>query len=485
MRSNADMMQDQAHEETQQRTEAPAMPTREEVFDHAQTFASLGLRSSVLKGVEEAGFKHPTVVQAQLIPPMLAGKDLLGQARTGSGKTAAFGLPLLCMCERDIQAQALVLVPTRELAMQVTAEINELGRHTPIRAASIFGGEHIRGQAEKLKRGGHIIVGTPGRVMDMAGRGHFSFKGIRIAVLDEVDRMLDIGFRDDIRRILEQCPPPGTRQTVMVSATIAGEIERLARKQMHNPEKIVTAAGSLTVNSVEQHYLAVNPWDKKQLLIHLLKHEEPALTLVFCRLKRKVDELARALNAVGIDARAIHGDMPQGKRNTVMKQLRGGELTVLVASDLASRGIDVDDISHVVNYDLPEDPEVYVHRIGRTARAGRKGVAWSLVTPEQGPLLTEIEMLINREVPKMDYGDFKPTGKPPEWRDERPAAGGLVRADVGPGAPPPPEPKVNRIQRAAQMEPPAAVDPAKFPGGLVPTKMPPKRMHGRIPTNRR
>ncbi|MBM4107295.1 MAG: DEAD/DEAH box helicase [Phycisphaerae bacterium] len=477
------MMQDQA---TDNKTPQPVPPTdasHEEVFDKGQTFESLGLRTSVLKGVEAAGFKHPTVVQAQLIPPMMSGKDLLGQARTGSGKTAAFGLPLLCLCEKDVPAQALVLVPTRELAMQVTAEINDLGRFTPIRAASIFGGEQIRGQAERLKKGGHIIVGTPGRVMDMAQRGHFSFRGIRFAVLDEVDRMLDIGFRDDIRRILEQCPPPGKRQTVMVSATISGEIERLARKQMHDAEKIVVAAGSLTVNSVEQHYLAVNPWDKKHLLIHLLTHEEPAMTLVFCRLKRKVDELARALNAAGIDARAIHGDMPQGKRNTVMKQLRGGELTVLVASDLASRGIDVEDISHVVNYDLPEDPEVYVHRIGRTARAGRKGVAWSLVTPEQGPLLTEIEMLINREVPKMDYHDFKPTPKPAEYRDERPAAGGLIRADVAPAAAPPTEPeaKVSRLQRAAQMEPPAAADPSKFPGGLVPTKMPPKRMHGRVP----
>jgi ATP-dependent RNA helicase DeaD len=479
------MMHESATDHDHPHAPAPTLPAHEEVFDTSHTFESLGLRSSVLKGVHAAGFLHPTVVQSRLIPPMLAGKDLLGQARTGSGKTAAFGLPLLCRCERDVPAQALVLVPTRELAVQVTGEINELGRFTPIRAASIFGGEQIRGQAERLRKGGHIIVGTPGRVMDMAARGHFSFRSIRYVVLDEVDRMLDIGFRDDIRRILEQCPPPGTRQTVMVSATISDEIERLARRHMHDAEKIVVTSGSLTVNSVEQHYLAVNPWDKKALLIHLLKHEEPALTLVFCRLKRKVDELTRALQAAGIDARAIHGDMPQGKRNTVMKQLREGQLTVLVASDLASRGIDVEHISHVVNYDLPEDPEVYVHRIGRTARAGRKGIAWSLVTPDQGPLLTQIEMLINREIPKMDYSDFTPSPRPPDWRDERPPVAGLVRADLPEVEPPQAEPRINRLQRAAHLPLPEQVDPVRFPGGLVPTKLPPKRMQGRIPSSRR
>jgi superfamily II DNA/RNA helicase len=243
---------------------------------------------------------------------------------------------------------------------------------------------------------------------------------------------------------------------------------------------------------VEQHYLAVNPWDKKRLLLHLLKHEEPALTIVFCRLKRMVDELATGLTQRGVEAHAIHGDMPQGKRNTTMRKLREGHLSVLIASDLASRGIDVDDISHVINFDLPDDPEVYVHRIGRTARAGKKGVAWSLVTPEQGELLTEIEMLINAEIPRMDYPDFKPTARPEGYRDPLPGGrreGGLTLANApaSPGAAP--EQKTNRIKDSMNPEMPVAepdkVDPAKFPGGIVPTKMPPKRLIRGFKTNRR
>jgi ATP-dependent RNA helicase DeaD len=470
-----------------------------EVFDSDLTFSNLGLRASVLKGIETMGFTRPTSIQASLIPLALTGRDVLGQAKTGTGKTAAFGLPLLNMCNRDQQFQALVLAPTRELAIQITDEINELGKFTPIRAVTVYGGQAIQAQARNLERNSQIIVATPGRLMDLKQRGMIHFDNVRFVVLDEVDRMFDIGFRDDIRRILEMCPPPGNpgepgkRQTIVVSATINGEIEKLARRHMANPEKIVTAAGSLTVSLVEQHHLTVAPWDKKRLLVHLLTHEEPGLTVVFCRLKRTVDELAKILNHKGITAYAIHGDMSQGKRNSTMRRLKEGELSVLIASDLASRGIDADGVSHVINYDLPEDPDLYVHRIGRTARAGRRGVAWSLVTPEQGELLTEIELLINAEIPKLHYPDFEASPRPDGWRDApkggRPE-GGLKIAGIHdqPDAPPPP-PKMNRVEMAVKLALPpvdtSTVDQNKFPGGIVPTKLPPKRLFGRMPTGRR
>ena len=457
-----------------------------DIFAGERTFAELGLRSSVLKGVEAAGFKNPTHIQAQLIPSILLSKDVLGQAKTGSGKTASFGLPLIHMCSKDAQFQAIVLCPTRELAIQITAEINELGKFTPIRAVTVFGGQAIQAQARKLQGASQIIVATPGRLMDLHERGMLHFNNVRFVVLDEVDRMLDIGFRDDIRKILDKTPD--SRQTIVVSATISDEIERLARKYMKDPEKIVTAAGSLTVSLVQQHYLTVDPWDKERLLVHLLTHEEPALTVVFCKLKRTVDKLAKRLQAAKIDVHAIHGDMPQGKRNKVMEHLRSGKLSVLVASDLASRGIDVDDISHVINYDLPEDPEVYVHRIGRTARAGRKGVAWSFVTPGQGKLLSQVEDLINAVVPKLEYPDFTPSPRPEGYRDpdSRPEGGlRLASAPSGP-APTPPE-KVNRLAASVRVEvPPAAqADPSKFPGGIVPTSLPPKRMFGKLKGGRR
>lgn len=474
-----------------------AKKAHQEIFDQNLTFTDLGLRATIQRSIDAMGWKHPTAIQAKLIPVALTGRDVLGQAKTGTGKTAAFGLPLIHMCSRETPFQALVLAPTRELAVQITDEINDLAKHTPIRALSVYGGQAIEAQARGLRRGAEIIVGTPGRVMDMVQRGFLHFRNIRFAVLDEVDRMLDIGFREDIRRILEMCPRPGVpvppehpswpdgRQTIFVSATISPEIEKLARRYMRDPEKIVSVSGSLTVSLVEQHHLTVHGWDKRRLLLHLLTHEEPALTIVFCRLKRVVDELARYLNEHGIEAHAIHGDMSQGKRNSVMKELRAGKLEVLIASDLASRGIDVDDISHVINYDLPEDPDLYVHRIGRTARAGKHGVAWSFVTPEQGELLTNIELLINAEIPRKHYPDFTPSERPSHYRDDAPGGrreGGLVRADLPQVAPPPKkEPEAAKGTAAALPKDPAKVDPSKFPGGIVPTKLPPRQLFGRGP----
>ena len=445
----------------------------EEVFEK-RTFADLGIRSSVVRGVEEIGFKHPTKIQAEMIPPILEGRDVLGQSRTGSGKTAAFGLPLFNLIKKGEAFQVIILAPTRELAIQIADEIADLGRHTPIRIATVYGGQPIPTQARALERNPEVVVATPGRFLDMKQRGYLHLHNVRIAILDEVDRMLDIGFRDEIKKILSAIDSGG-HQTVFVSATISDDIEKLARSFMTDPVKLQTTGGSLTVSLVEQHYLTVQPWDKRRLLRHLLTHEEPELTLVFCRMKRTVDDIARYLNDKGIEANAIHGDMFQGKRNAVMKRLRAGQLSVIVASDLAARGLDVDNISHVINYDLPDDPEVYVHRIGRTARAGRNGVAWSFVTPEQGPLLTEIEKLANIHIPHLEYPDFQPGPVPERVKAEQQAEAKRITA-------------LKSRSRFSDGSPPPAVvgaaDPSKFPGGIVPTKMPPKRLGGRVKTAR-
>jgi ATP-dependent RNA helicase DeaD len=446
-----------------------------ETFDTSKTFADLGLPKAVLDGITAAGFVHPTKIQAALIPRALAGGDVLGQAKTGTGKTAAFSLPVLArLAGSDTPFAALVLVPTRELAIQVCREVKELGGSTGLEAVPVYGGKPIRTQAKQLERGPHIVVGTPGRVMDMHARGMLPYDKVRMAVLDEVDRMLDIGFRDDIRRILgamRQGP-----QTIFVSATISPEIEKLARTYMKDPQKIVTTEKSLTVAAVDQSWLSVEPWDKKRLLLHLLQHEEPALTLVFCRMKRTVDQVADFLGKHQIDAHTMHGDMYQTKRDRVMDKLRGGKLSVLVASDLAARGLDVDDISHVINYDIPEDPEVYIHRIGRTARAGRGGVAWTLVSPDQGDLLSAVEQLANIEIPQRTYADFVPGPVPGDVSAIREAE--RARRERSAQA-------KNRLSGPAQLPTAQTADPNAFPGGIVPSARPMKRLGGVVRTRSR
>lgn len=446
----------------------------DDFFNTDVGFESFGFSDDLLRGIKELGFEHPTKVQAALMPPALAGKDVIAQSKTGTGKTVAFGLPLLQMIDRKEALAAIILVPTRELAIQVTDELRNLSQFSPMNVLAIYGGQKISIQTERLKRNPNIIVGTPGRVMDMHGRGLLPYDNMRFAVLDEVDEMLDIGFRDDIRKILGSMSHK--RQTIFVSATISPEIERLARQYMKDPEKLIVSQGrSLTVAQVQQSYFSVEPWDKKRLLLHLLRHEEPALTLTFCRTKQTVDALAEYLVRKGIEAHAIHGDMYQGKRTRIMKLFKSGGLGVLVASDLAARGLDVKDITHVINYDLPEDPEIYVHRIGRTARVGKDGFAWSFATPEQGHLLSSIERLTNVEIPLNEYEDFEPGPLPAaviakreldEQREaERTTDNSRVRS-----APPAPE---------------EAKDASKFPGGKVPAALPARRMGGRVRTRRR
>jgi ATP-dependent RNA helicase DeaD len=448
----------------------PKRPTEHspDVFFTDRTFRDLNLSEPLLKSIDKHGFVHPTKVQGELIPLALTGCDVLGQSKTGTGKTAAFGLPILERLSEADEFGALVLVPTRELAIQVSHEMRELARFTDFHILPVYGGQRMNIQMEKLRKNPQIIVGTPGRIMDMHGRGYLPYDKVKIAVLDEVDRMLDIGFRDDIRKILGVMKQP--HQTIFVSATISEEIERLARQYMKNPKRLeLTTSKSLTVEQVNQRYFSVQPWDKNHLLLHLLTHQEPALTLVFCRMKQTCDALVRYLNKKGVEAHALHADLHQGKRNQVMQKLREGQLSVLVASDLAARGLDVDDITHVINYDLPEDPDVYVHRIGRTARAGRDGVAWTFVSPEQGQLLTAIEMLTNVEIPEADFGDFKPGPVPPDV---------AARAELTASREKEAREKGKRTQAVA---PPAGkVDDQKFPGGIVPIAAPAKRMGGKV-----
>ena len=444
-----------------------------DIFATTTSFADLGLRTDVLKGIKDQGFEHPTIIQSELIPLAIEGRDIIGQSKTGTGKTAAFGLPALHIIQNDTPFACLCLVPTRELAIQVARECRELGKHTGLKVLPVYGGQSINTQAEKLKQKPHIIIGTPGRVMDMNQRRLLPYDKIKLAILDEVDRMLDIGFRDDIRKILG-----GIRQkhqTIFVSATISPEIEQLARKYMHKPLDLsTTEASSLTVSQVDQSCVGVQEWDKRRLLQHLLKVEQPDLALVFCRMKVTVDKVAKALQNKNIDAVTLHANMHQGARNRVMDKLRNRDVHVVVASDLAARGIDVDDITHVVNYDVPEDPEVYVHRIGRTARKGRDGKAIMFVTPDQSDLLENIEKLTNVEIVERRYEDFKPGPEPSDIVERRRKA-----EEAREAAKEQHSRVVDSLPDAAQTQ-----DASKFPGGVVPTGMPKKRMGGRIRTRR-
>jgi len=438
------------------------------IFRTDTTFEDLGLRDSVCKGARAAGFENPTDIQAELIPRVVAGKDVLGQARTGTGKTAAFALPILHLADKSIHPQALILTPTRELAAQVAGEVKELAEPTPIRTACIVGGEAYRGQEEALKQDPHIIVGTPGRVMDMHSKKKIDFKSIKFVVLDEVDRMLDIGFREDIKKLLGKIKNP--HQTIFCSATISPEIEQLARQFMaEDAEQVTTVSGSLTVSLVDQKYLPVEPWDKRRLLLHLLTHEKPDTSLVFCRTKQTVRKVTKYLRDNDVSAREIHGDLDQRKRSKVMDQMRQGKVDVLVASDLAARGLDIHHISHVINYDLPDDPEIYIHRIGRTARAGQKGVAWSFVEPDQGQLLTEIEKLSASMIEKLEYPDFEPGPVPEDVKREREAEADRREQPRG----------LSERVKSPEVEDLSEEERRRmFPGGVVPKQAKPKRHLG-------
>ncbi len=385
-------------------------------------FAELGIETPLLRALGKAGFETPSDIQKKLIPLVLEGRDVLGQAKTGTGKTAAFGLPVLQMINPEGRLQSLILVPTRELAVQVAGELKRLSDGTTIHIVPVYGGQKIKHQLHLLGKKPHIVVGTPGRVMDLLGRRALTFDHIRFAILDEVDRMLDIGFRDDIREILSQIRTE--HQTVFVSATFNDEIKKLARQYMQDPEDVNVSQDEITVANVKQTYLTVDPWDKFRLLMMILDREDPQLAIVFCNTKHAVRRLAKKLHDAGVDAKEIHGDLVQQKRERVMSRFRKHKLSVLVATDLAARGIDVQGITHIVNYDMPPDCEVYVHRIGRTARMGTFGKAISFVTREQGKELTNIEMLINQEIEQETVEGFTPRPPRDDFEASSPPGGG-------------------------------------------------------------
>lgn len=367
----------------------------------------MSLSPVMMAALSQAGYAAPTPVQAGLIPEALKGIDLMGQARTGTGKTAAFAIPILERLEHRKPSegpQALVLVPTRELAVQVKDELVKLAHGRKTHVVAVYGGMPIRQQIEKLKRGADCVVGTPGRVMDHMSRGTLDLGRLRIAVLDEADRMLDIGFRPDIEKILRKCPQ--SRQTLLLSATVPPPVERLAKRYMRDPMILNFSAGEVAVETIEQFYFTVGKERKFELLVKLLRREKPRQAIVFCRTKRGTDRVQRNLarKFEGVDC--IHGDLPQKARDRVMGSFREGEVRYLVATDVVGRGIDVSNISHIVNYDIPEFCDDYVHRVGRTGRMGREGVAFTFVTPEEGPELTRIEMRIDRLLKRDEIEGF-------------------------------------------------------------------------------
>src|SRR5947209_3463876 len=361
-------------------------------------FHNLSLSPELLAALDRAGYREPTPIQAALIPRVLDGRDVIGQAQTGTGKTAAFLLPFLngWRDENLPGPQALVLAPTRELVVQVAEEAAKLAPHRHCRTVPIYGGQRIRQQLTQLKRGAAIVVGTPGRILDHLSRGTLSLEQVHYVVLDEADRMLDIGFRPDIERILRRCPTK--RQTHLLSATLPPPVLRLAQRYMVDPVNINLSPEKVTVSSIRQSYITVDEDRKFELLLRVFDRQEPRQCIIFCERKRWVEDLYRMLRLERKRVAMMHGDLPQPLRNRIMQGFRDGKIVYLVATDVVGRGIDVKNISHVINYDLPLDPENYVHRIGRTGRIGADGVAVAFVTPEQGDRLTDIEAFINKEI---------------------------------------------------------------------------------------
>jgi ATP-dependent RNA helicase DeaD len=354
------------------------------------TFAELGLSPRILEALHDVGYEVPSPIQEQAIPPLLEGKDVIGQAQTGSGKTAAFGLPMIEYVDPSEQEpQALVLTPTRELCIQVTQALRAYGSRRGVDVVAVFGGAPIRTQQSQLRAGGHIVVGTVGRVKDLISRHALMLHSCRFVVLDEADEMLDLGFIEDVERILSLTP--SSRQTALFSATMPPPIRRLAERYLYDPVTVKVKAATLTVDTVEQFALEVKPRDKVDRLIEVLQSERPTQAIVFVRTKIRCEELYRKLRDRGMDVRALHGDMTQGARDGVMISFKDGRLPLLVATDVAARGLDISDVSHVINFDVPTSPDVYVHRIGRTARVGRSGRAITLFEPRQRKEIEAIE----------------------------------------------------------------------------------------------
>ena len=343
-----------------------------------QYFEDLPLSPQVMKGIEELGFDNLFPIQAQAIMPLLEGKDVIGQAKTGTGKTAAFGVPMAERLNPKINSvQGLVLEPTRELAIQVAEHIRRLGKYAGFKVLPIYGGESIQKQIHALERGVHIVVGTPGRVIDHLKRGTLNLASVNVVVLDEADRMLDMGFIDDIEYILSKAPT--NRQTSLFSATIDQTVMNVCNRYMRNPEKILVSKDEIALTQIDQRYMVVNPANKFQILCTILDENHIGRAIIFCRTRRGVTLLADRLRARGYDAKPFHAGFTQPQREFVVNSFREGRLKLLVATDVAARGLDIQGITHIINYDVPLDALVYFHRIGRTARMGREGTAITLV----------------------------------------------------------------------------------------------------------
>jgi ATP-dependent RNA helicase DeaD len=353
-------------------------------------FADLGLSDSSLQAIQDVGYEQPSPIQEQAIPVLMEGRDMIGQAQTGSGKTAAFGLPMIehvDPAERDVQG--LVLTPTRELCIQVTQALRTYGTRKGVDVVAVFGGAPIRSQQAQLRDGGQIVVGTVGRVLDLIQRASLILHSCRFVVLDEADEMLDLGFLEDVERILGITP--NSRQTALFSATMPPPIRALADRYLYDPVTVKVKSATLTVDSVEQFSVEVKPGDKAEKLVDVLRAERPEQALVFTRTKIRCDQLYRKLRDRGMNVRALHGDMSQGQRDGVMLAFKGGRVPILVATDVAARGLDISTVTHVINFDVPNSPDVYVHRIGRTGRVGRSGRAITFIEPRQTRELAAIE----------------------------------------------------------------------------------------------
>jgi len=398
------------------------------------SFRTLGLHPNILKAVQEAGYTEPTPIQAAAIPQIISGHDVIGIAQTGTGKTAAFVLPILTkLAEGGSETnrrcvRALVVAPTRELAAQIEENVRAYGKHLSLRAATIFGGVSERPQIEALRSGVELLVATPGRLLDLMGQRHVDFSQLNFLVLDEADRMLDMGFLPDIRRIVKALPQK--RQTLLFSATLSQEIERLTREFLHTPKTVQIGRRANPAETVTQFVYEVPKHLKAGLLIHLLRNAELNMVLVFSRMKHGADRLARQLEGHGVKTATLHSNRSQNQRLRALKDFKSGAVRVLVATDIAARGIDVDDISHVVNYDFPMHPEDYVHRIGRTGRAHAVGDAISFVTPEDHSELRSVERFIGRGIVRKRAEGFNyaaagvptagPTGRPGSPRPDNP-----------------------------------------------------------------
>jgi ATP-dependent RNA helicase DeaD len=384
-----------------------------------KSFAELGLTERTLKALREVGYEAPSPIQEQAIPSLLEGRDVIGQAQTGTGKTAAFGLPIMEYVDpEEREVQALVLTPTRELCIQVTQALRAYGAHAGVDVVAVFGGAPIRSQQAQLRSGGHVVVGTVGRVLDLISRHSLVLHDCRFVVLDEADEMLDLGFLEDVERILSMTP--SGRQTALFSATMPPPIRKLADGYLYDPVTVVVKAATLTIDTVAQFQLPVDSKQKADKLVEVLREELKSSTrsgggaggdvqtIVFVRTKVRCDQLFRTLRDRGMNVRALHGDMSQGSRDGVMLAFKGGRVPILVATDVAARGLDISTVTHVINFDVPTSPDTYVHRIGRTGRVGRSGRAITFVEPRQKRELEAIERHIGTSIAPWEKGATAP-----------------------------------------------------------------------------